>query len=155
MLVYINTVKALGDQQHSIKVNITDEDVYMVLLMSIHPSFDNLVTSLELKFTKDINLQFIIARLLHEMSKRKECESSKTTAFVNKTHKPNEKLCFYFKKSEHFVRNYLKKKKKMKKKKLIKLVKITSKFVVALIANDHTMYDWIIDSGATQHMTFK
>jgi hypothetical protein len=28
-------------------------------------------------------------------------------------------------------------------------------FVAALGANDHTMYDWIIDSGATQHMTFK
>jgi hypothetical protein len=28
-------------------------------------------------------------------------------------------------------------------------------FVTALSANDHTMYDWIIDSGATQHMTFE
>ncbi len=28
-------------------------------------------------------------------------------------------------------------------------------FVVALSANDHTTYDWIIDFGATQHMTFK
>jgi hypothetical protein len=28
-------------------------------------------------------------------------------------------------------------------------------FVVALGANDHTMYDWIIDFGATKHMTFE
>ncbi len=28
-------------------------------------------------------------------------------------------------------------------------------FVVALGANDHTTYHWIIDSDATQHMTFK
>ncbi len=28
-------------------------------------------------------------------------------------------------------------------------------FVVALSANDHTTYDWIVDSGATQHMTFE
>jgi len=27
--------------------------------------------------------------------------------------------------------------------------------VVALSANDHTTNDWIVDSGATQHMTFK
>jgi hypothetical protein len=47
MLVHINTVKALVDQLCSIEVNITDEDVYMVLFMSLHPSFDNLVTSLE------------------------------------------------------------------------------------------------------------
>jgi hypothetical protein len=28
-------------------------------------------------------------------------------------------------------------------------------FVAALSANDHTTYDWIVDSGATQHMTFE
>jgi hypothetical protein len=28
-------------------------------------------------------------------------------------------------------------------------------FVAALSANDHTTYDWIVDSGATQHMTFQ
>jgi hypothetical protein len=72
MLVHINTVKALVDQLRSIEVNITDQDVYMVLLMSLPPSFDNLVTSLESTSTKDVNLQFIIARLLHEVSKRKE-----------------------------------------------------------------------------------
>ncbi len=94
-----------------IEVNITDENIYMVLLMNLPPSFDNLVTSLESMSTKDVNLQFIITRLLHEVSKRKECESSETTALANKTHKSNEKLCFYCKKLEHFVRNCLKKKK--------------------------------------------
>jgi hypothetical protein len=68
-------------------VNITGEDVYMVLLMSLPPSFDNLVTTLESMCTKDVDLQFIVARLLHEVSKRKECESFETTALVNKTHK--------------------------------------------------------------------
>jgi len=55
------------------------------------------------------------------LSKRKECETSETTTLVNKTHKSNEKLCFYCKKPGHFVRNCLKKK-MMKKKKPIKLV---------------------------------
>jgi hypothetical protein len=53
MLVHINTVKAFVDQLRSIEVNIIDEDVYMVLLMSLPPSFDNLVTSLESMSTKD------------------------------------------------------------------------------------------------------
>jgi hypothetical protein len=87
MLVPINTVKALIDQLRSIKVNITYEDVYMVLLMSLPPSFDNLVTSLESMSTKDVDLQFIVTRLLHEVSKRKECESFETSTLVNKTHK--------------------------------------------------------------------
>jgi hypothetical protein len=97
MLVHINTVKALADQLRSIEVNIMDENVYMILLMSLPPSFDNLVTSLESMSTKDVDLQFIVARLLHEVSKRKERESSKTTALVNKIHKSNEKFCFYCK----------------------------------------------------------
>ncbi len=126
MFVDINMVKTFADQLHSIEMNITNEDVYMVLLMSLPPSFDNLITSLESMSTKDVDLQFIIARLLHEVSKRKECESSESTTLVNKTHKSNEKLCFYCKKLGHFVRNCLKKKND-EKIKLIKLVKITSK----------------------------
>ncbi len=116
MFVHINTVKALVDQLRSIEVNITDEDVYMVLLMNLPPSFDNLVTSLESMSTKDVDLQLIVARLFHEVSKRKECESCETTALVNKTHKSNEKLCFYCKKLGHFVRNCLKKKSDEKEK---------------------------------------
>jgi hypothetical protein len=155
MLVHINTVKALADQLHFIEVNITDEDVYMVLLMSLPSSFDNLVTSLESMSTKDVDLQFIVARLLHEVSKRKECESFETIALVNKTHKSNEKLSFYCKKPRHFVRNCLKKKNDEKEKANQACEDHEQMFVAALSANDHTTYDWIVDSGGTQHMTFE
>jgi len=77
LLAHINMVKALVDQLRSIEVKIEDEDVYMVLLMSLLSSFDNLVMSLESMSTKDVDLQFIIPRLLHEVSKRKESESTK------------------------------------------------------------------------------
>jgi hypothetical protein len=39
----------------------------MALLMILHPSFDNLVTSLESMSTKDVDLQFIVVRLLLEV----------------------------------------------------------------------------------------
>ncbi len=155
MLVHINTVKALTDQLRSIEVNITDEDVYMVLLMSLPSSFDNLVTSLKSMSTKDVDLQFIVTRLLHEVSKRKECESSETTALVNKTHKSNEKLHFYCKKPGHFVRNCLKKKNDEKEKANQACEDHEQMFVAALNANDHTTYDWIVDSDVLQHMTFQ
>jgi hypothetical protein len=155
MLVHINTVKALADQLRSIEVNITDQDVYMVLLMSLPPSFDNLVTSLESMSTKDVDLHFIVARLFHEVSKRKECESSETSALINKTHKSNEKFCFYYKKPGHFVRNCLKKKSDEKEKANEACEDHEQMFVAALSANDHTTYDWIVDFGATQHMTFE
>jgi hypothetical protein len=35
---------------------------------------------------------------------------------LNKIHKANEKLCFYYKKLEHFVKNCLKKKSDEKEK---------------------------------------
>jgi len=155
MLMHINTVKALADQLRSMEVNITDEGVYMVLVMSLPPFFDNLVTSLEFVSTKDVDLQFIVARLLHEVSQTKECESSETTTLVNKSHKSNEKLCFYCKKPGHFVRNCLKKKNDEKKKANQTCEYHEQMFVTALSANDHTTYDWIVDSSATQLMTFK
>jgi hypothetical protein len=148
-------VKALADQLRSIEVNITDEDVYMVLLMSLPSSFDNLVISLESMSTKDVDLPFIVARLFHEVSKTKECESSETTALINKTHKSNEKLCFYCKKLGHFVRNCLKKKSDEREKMNQACEDHEQVFVVTLSANDHITYDWIIDSGAMQHMTFE
>ncbi len=89
------------------------------------------------------------------MSKKKECESFETTALVNKTHKSNEKLCFYCKKPRHFVKICLKKKNDEKEKTNQAYEDHKKMFVAALIANDHTMYDWIADSGATQHMTFE
>jgi hypothetical protein len=102
-------VKALARQLHSIEMNIKDEDMYIILLMNFPTPFDNLVTSLESMSTKDVDLQFIDIQLFHEVSKRKENESMKNAALLNKTHKANKKLCFYYKKSEHFVRNCLKK----------------------------------------------
>jgi hypothetical protein len=96
LLAHINMVKVLVDQFRSIEVKIEDEDMYMVLLMNLPPSFDNLVTSLESMSTKDVDLPFIVARLLHEVSKKKN-ESTENAALLNKTHKANEKLCFYCK----------------------------------------------------------
>jgi hypothetical protein len=54
--------------------------------------------------------------LLHEVYKRKENENTKNVGLFTKTHKGNEKLCFYCKKLGHFVRNCLKKKSDEKEK---------------------------------------
>ncbi len=73
--------------------------------------------------------------------KEKKCESSETTALMNKTHKSNEKLCFYCKKPGHFVRNCLKKKNDEKKKANQVCENHEQMFVAALNANDYTTYD--------------
>jgi hypothetical protein len=141
LLAHINMVKVLANQLRSIEVKIEDEDAYMVLLMSLPPSFDNLVTSLESMFTKDVDLQFIVVQLLHEFSKRKESESTENSTLLNKTHKANKKLCFYYKKLGHFVKNCLKKKSGEKEKANRACEDQEHMFVVALGANDHTTYN--------------
>jgi hypothetical protein len=52
LLAHIDMVKVLVDQLHSIEVKIEDEDMYMVVFMSLPTSFDNLVTSLKSISTK-------------------------------------------------------------------------------------------------------
>jgi hypothetical protein len=84
--------------------------------MILPSSFDNLVMSLESMSTKDVDLQFIVTWLFHEVSKRKESESTKNVALLNKTHKANEKFFFYCKKLKQFVRNCLMKKSDEKEK---------------------------------------
>jgi hypothetical protein len=53
------------------------------------------------------------------------------------------------------VRNCLKKKNDEKEKVNQACEDHEQMFVAALSANDHTTYDWIVDSGATQNMTFE
>jgi hypothetical protein len=76
---------------------------------------------------------------------------------MNKTQKSNEKLCLYSKKLGHFVRNCFKKKNDEKERKKTNQAceDHEQTLVAALSANDHTTSDWIVDSGATQHMTFE
>jgi hypothetical protein len=94
LLAHINMVKALVDQLCSIEVKIKNEDVYMVFLMSMPRSFNNLVTSLDPMSTKDQHLQFIVARLLPEVSKRKETENTENAALLNKFHKAFKNFVF-------------------------------------------------------------
>jgi hypothetical protein len=53
------------------------------------------------------------------------------------------------------VKNCLKKKNDEKEKANQACEDHEQMFVTTLSANDYTMYDWIFNSGATQHMTFE
>jgi hypothetical protein len=79
---YLPTLTWFSNQLHSIEVKIEHEDVYMVFFMTLPPSFDNLVMSLESMSTKDVDLRFIVARLFHEVSKRKQSESTENVALL-------------------------------------------------------------------------
>jgi hypothetical protein len=77
LLVHINMVKALVNQLCSVEVKIKDEGVYMLLFMSLPPSFNNLVTSLESMSTKDVDLQFIVVDCFMRFPKEKKVKYRK------------------------------------------------------------------------------
>jgi hypothetical protein len=74
LLDHINKVKALADQLACLEVPMRDEDVVMTLLESLSPSYKYLITALETLPMKNLIMEFVTARLMHEVSKKKEKE---------------------------------------------------------------------------------
>ncbi len=72
LLDHINKVKALADQLTCLEVPMRDEDVVMTLLESLPPSYEHLITALETLPMQDLTMEFVTARLMHEVSKRRE-----------------------------------------------------------------------------------
>jgi hypothetical protein len=54
-------VKVVVNELCSIEMKIQNENMYMVFLMNLPLSFDNLVMSLESMSTKDVDLHSIVA----------------------------------------------------------------------------------------------
>ena len=75
LMAHINHVKELADQLTSFEVPVREEDIVMTLLESLPPSFDNLIIALETLRLEDLTMAFVTARMMHEVTKRKEKES--------------------------------------------------------------------------------
>jgi hypothetical protein len=104
LLDHINKVKALADQLACLEVPVRDEDVVMTLLESLPPSYEYLITALETLPMKDLTMEFVTARLMHEMSKRKEKEPQGDDAAMvsmqgkggTTSTRKDTKTCYYF-----------------------------------------------------------
>lgn len=72
ILDHINKVNSFADQLTCLEVSMKDEDVVMTLLDSLPPSFDHLITVLDVRLISELMLDFITARLMHKVSKRKK-----------------------------------------------------------------------------------
>ena len=113
MLDHINKVKSLVDQLTCLEVAIKDEDVVMTLLDSLPTSYEHLITALETRPMKELTLEFVIARLMHEVTKGKEKEPQGDEAAMvtrqakgsstNTRHEP--RVCFKCGKQGHIDRN--------------------------------------------------
>ena len=74
ILDHINKIKSLADQLTCLEVPMQDEDMVMTLLDSLPPSFEHLITALEMRPIKELTLDFITTHLMYEVSNRKEKE---------------------------------------------------------------------------------
>jgi hypothetical protein len=72
ILDHINHVKILADQFACMEVSVRGEDIVMTLLESLPPSYEYLITALETKAREELTMDYVTARLMHKVSKRKE-----------------------------------------------------------------------------------
>ena len=125
LLNHINKVKGLADQLACLEVPVRDEDVVMTLLESLPPSYEYLITALETMPMKELTMEYVTARLMHEMSKKKEKEpQGDDAAMVSKQGKggfsstrKDSRTCFHCGKTNHIARFCFKAKNKEKEKK--------------------------------------
>ena len=160
MLDHINKVKSLADQLMCLDVPLKDEDIVMTLLDSLPPTYEHLITALETRPMKELTLEFITARLMHEVAKRKEKESQgDDSAMVsrqgkggNNKNRREERVCFKCGKSGHIARNCWSSKDVANNTRYDDAHDDFA-FVVTHGASRSDVSKWIVDSGATQHMT--
>ena len=83
-MVFIRVVNVKGplhnlkgitkSQLTCLEVRMKEENVAMTLVDSLPPSFDHLITALEIRLILELTLGFITACLMYTVSKRKEME---------------------------------------------------------------------------------
>jgi hypothetical protein len=136
----------------------------MTLLESLPPSYQYLITALETLPMQDLTMEFVTAQLMHEVSKRKEKEPQGDDEVmvltqgrgVTTSTRKDTKTCYYCGKPGHIARFCFKvKNNNNKEKENANKAKDDDDYYFATKDGDHfkAIYKWIMDSGATKHMT--
>ena len=143
---------------------LKDEDKVINLLASLPDKYSTLVTALE-AMEKVPTWEMVTERLIHEENKTKVLSApGETKVLVSKSNIKRDFKCFECDESGHIRRNCPKYKNRMKRKpsqqksnvassKEEEVILIASS-VSALTSTLDSSQKWVIDSGATNHMTF-
>ena len=172
MIDHINNLRSLAEQLDSVGAPVSEEDQVATLLCSLPGSYGNLIVALESR-AEDLNLEFVIARLLHEEKKRSETSVSLGDSMVKAlaatkltgstqgqrskaSHKKGK--CFNCGIKGHWAKECRKPKKSKEKpheEAYITTADSHSLFMTVPNSKKDESLIWYIDSGASQHMSCK
>ena len=71
LLDHVNKVKTFADQLASLEVPVRDRDIVRTLLEILSTSYDKLMTTIVTMPMKKLTMNYVMACLMHEMSKHK------------------------------------------------------------------------------------
>ena len=160
-LDYVNRVKALTDELACLEVLVRDKDIVMTLLGSLLALYKYLITALETMPMKELTMKYVTARLMHEMSKHKEKElQGKDVAMVSRQSKAGDppsrrgvNTCLHCDQPDHIARFCYKTKNKKRENANNVQDKDEFAFATQHKAHSRSVCKWIMDSGATKHMS--
>lgn len=158
-------VEELFERLHNAGQDLENSLKIAMILRSLPDSYSGLVTALESRPDADLTLQLVKSKLLDEYERRKDRSggsSSETKAMKTGVRSSatavSEKTCFFCKKKGHLRRNcrLFQAKQKQdnseeKKSETPKAKQVTSAVLFMVGSNQRSK--WIIDSGASSHMT--
>ena len=173
VLAHINKVKTLAEQLDAVGAPVSEDDLVITLLGSLSESYQFLITALESR-SDTLTWELVTSRLLHEDMKRKEqgggaegIAHGQGQAFVTRdggkrkgrqVQKPSS-ACHYCGEHGHWIAKCPARirengdRQRSQRANVAQSVDDSGDFLFSVGGEATTSEMWLVDSGATQHMT--
>ena len=167
---HLRQLDELSDHLAAIGKEVSEVHKIAVLLRSVQDNYSTLVTAPLARGDDKLTLVFVKRALLDEEQRREKPGTSdmalkSARKFSSKKQKSNSSACFNCGQLDHFAQNCPKQKKKFSKgqhraKRAEEQENTDSGEIEMFVATvglkaDTQSNDWIVDSGASRHMTFE